>query len=168
MGITFENYHSINNKYLSSSYNTKWWWDCKAVYCYFRCLYFSFNLTYSSCVYQISSLLIFWWHSPSHKYNQQFYFSMQVRKVDRENRIVMMSSDEGLRLLCERDIEVFADGTFKYCPSYFFQLLTFHVFKNGFYIPSVFFLLPDKKQRHIYRRFSSSKQKPRVTDSLSA
>lgn len=24
MGITFENYHSINNKYLSSSYNTKW------------------------------------------------------------------------------------------------------------------------------------------------
>ena len=40
--------------------------------------------------------------------------------------------------------EIFADGTFKWCPKYFQQLYTIHGFKNGHYIPLVFCPLPSK------------------------
>lgn len=36
-------------------------------------------------------------------------------------------------------------GTFKSCTKHFLQMFTIHGFRNGHYIPLVFFLLPDKR-----------------------
>ena len=63
------------------------------------------------------------------------------------NDIVLLASDESLKLLSENSHQVFADGTFRYCPRFFHQLYTFHIFKNGFYIPCAYFLLKDKKEQ---------------------
>jgi hypothetical protein len=46
--------------------------------------------------------------------------------------------------ICQPDAEIFGDGTFKYCPRYFYQLYTLLGYKNGHYVPCVFFLLPSK------------------------
>lgn len=43
------------------------------------------------------------------------------------------------------------DGTFSYCPKYFYQLFTIHTVNNGHYIPLIFFLLPSK-QFIVYER----------------
>jgi hypothetical protein len=39
---------------------------------------------------------------------------------------------------------IFIDGTFKYCPKYFYQLYSLHGCKNGNAIALVFALLPAK------------------------
>ncbi|KAE9542314.1 hypothetical protein AGLY_003441 [Aphis glycines] len=63
--------------------------------------------------------------------------------VDAVNKIICFSTKSNLKLLCSVD-KIFVDGTFTYCPKYFLQLFTIHIFKNGHYIPLVYFLLPDK------------------------
>ena len=41
---------------------------------------------------------------------------------------------------------IFIDGTFKYCPKYFYQLYTVHGLRNGHFIPLVYALLPGKSE----------------------
>lgn len=40
--------------------------------------------------------------------------------------------------------DFFGDGTFEYAPKYFVQLYTIHCFKNGHYVPVVYFFLNNK------------------------
>ena len=42
--------------------------------------------------------------------------------------------------------DIFIDGTFKYCPKYFYQLYSLHGCKNGNAIALVFALLPAKSE----------------------
>jgi len=42
--------------------------------------------------------------------------------------------------------DFFGDGTFEYAPKYFVQLYTIHCFKNGHYVPVVYFFLNDKSK----------------------
>ena len=54
---------------------------------------------------------------------------------DSDSGIIMLGCEQNLNFFCS-DIEIFADGTFKCCPTYFSQLYTFHGFRgfwNGHY-----------------------------------
>jgi hypothetical protein len=55
----------------------------------------------------------------------------------------MMTVDQNT-LAASKTASSFGDGTFKYCPRYFYQLYTLLGYKNGRYVPCVFFLLPSK------------------------
>jgi hypothetical protein len=90
-------------------------------------------------------------HEALHQY---VMFSGQDEKVihinNSETNIIMFSTETNLKFLSEPDIHLFADGTFQYCPKFYYQLYTIHAFRNGQYIPCAFFLLPDKtKQTYI-------------------
>ena len=54
-----------------------------------------------------------------------------------KNDIVMLATDKSLEFLKEGTYQVLGDGTFRYCPKYFCQLYTIHIFRNGFYLPVV-------------------------------
>lgn len=41
----------------------------------------------------------------------------------------------------------FADGTFNYAPKLFAQIYTIKSFKNGFYVPVAYFLLPNNSKQ---------------------
>lgn len=47
------------------------------------------------------------------------------------------------------------DGTFSYSPKYFYQLFTIHIANNSYYIPLVFFLLPNKETTIYEQAFHS-------------
>lgn len=66
-----------------------------------------------------------------------------IMKSDENTNIVMFSTESNLRFL-NQEIDLFGDGTFQFCPKFFFQLYTILGFKNGQYVPCVFFLLPGK------------------------
>lgn len=63
--------------------------------------------------------------------------------VDVENKIIIFSCYTNLHFLSLVDL-LYMDGTFQYCTKYFCQLFTIHGFKNNFYIPLVYCLLPNK------------------------
>ena len=73
--------------------------------------------------------------------------------------IVMLKCELSVELLENDSEQLFSDGSFKFCPSVkkpenkedFLQFYTFHIFKNGFYIPTVCFLLKDKSEKS-YRK----------------
>lgn len=65
-------------------------------------------------------------------------------KNDRTNNIVMCSCKSNMEFLTTAD-EFYLDGTFQYCPKFFYQLFTIFAMKNGHYIPVIFFLLPNKQ-----------------------
>ena len=66
-----------------------------------------------------------------------------VRRV--KNDIVFIAREKDLRALCDTEqVTIFADGTFKYAPKHFHQMLTIFIFSNGFYIPICHFLLINK------------------------
>ena len=46
-----------------------------------------------------------------------------------------------------QDVHLFGDGTFKFCPKYFYHLYSIHAYKNGQCVPCVFFLLPSKTKQ---------------------
>ena len=73
---------------------------------------------------------------------------------DIESGIVILGCETNLKFLCLESEDVFADGTFRFCPKYFEQLYTIHGFKNGHYIPLVFCLLPGKSG-DVYRKMFS-------------
>ena len=73
-----------------------------------------------------------------------------THKNDIDTNIIMFTTESNLRFLCQ-DVHLFAEGTFQYCPKYFYQLYTIHAFKDGQYVPCVFFLLPDKIEETKYR-----------------
>ena len=63
-----------------------------------------------------------------------------------EKDLVMLATDHSLQLLQGNDYQFFGDGTFRYCPKYFYQKYTVHIFKDGFYIPVAYFLLFNKNE----------------------
>ena len=65
-----------------------------------------------------------------------------VRKVSGD--VVMLARRKDLPLLQSSNLQLFADGTFKYSPSPFKQMYSFHIFKKGFYVPIAHFLVFDK------------------------
>lgn len=62
---------------------------------------------------------------------------------DFESNIVIFGCKANLECLGGADT-YYMDGTFKYCPKFFFQLFTLHSVRNGHYIPLLFCLLPNK------------------------
>ena len=69
-----------------------------------------------------------------------------VKEVTKD--VVLLATDSSLQLLQSHSEQVFADGTFKYAPKHFYQLYTFHISKDEFYIPVAFFLLKGKSQKN--------------------
>lgn len=63
--------------------------------------------------------------------------------VPENQNFICITTKTNINLLTQCD-DIFIDGTFEYAPKYFLQLYTIHGFKNGFYIPLVYFFLPDK------------------------
>uniref|UniRef100_A0A2S2NCJ0 FLYWCH-type domain-containing protein n=1 Tax=Schizaphis graminum TaxID=13262 RepID=A0A2S2NCJ0_SCHGA len=59
-----------------------------------------------------------------------------------DNSFVCITCDFNLKFMIEHDsIDFFADGTFNYAPKYFEQLYSIHGYKNGYYLPLVYFFL---------------------------
>ncbi|KAE9543491.1 hypothetical protein AGLY_002291 [Aphis glycines] len=73
---------------------------------------------------------------------------------DSENKITAFSTMTNLKFLCCQE-KKFMDGTFSYCPKYFYQLFTIHTVENGNYIPLVFLLLPNKETKIYEQTFNS-------------
>lgn len=65
---------------------------------------------------------------------------------NQETRVIVFGAKSNLNILCSSDI-IYADGTFQYCPKYFFQLFTLHGYVNNNYVPLVFCLLNDKTEK---------------------
>ena len=63
--------------------------------------------------------------------------------------IVIFSTRSNIEFLCDDNVSVLGDGTFKVCPKFFYQMYTLHGYKNGQYVPCVVCLLPSKTV-HIY------------------
>lgn len=78
-----------------------------------------------------------------------------IKQVEKE--VVMLATDRSLELLKDSSLQVFGDGTFRYSPRFFTQLYTFHVFKDGFYVPVAYFLLINKRQKTYERMFDCLK-----------
>ena len=64
-------------------------------------------------------------------------------KLDEKTQIVMVCDKQNFKLL---DEYAYCDGTFKCCPKHFYQMYSFQVLKNGWYLPVCHFLLPNKKE----------------------
>ena len=60
----------------------------------------------------------------------------------------MLATESSLNLL-KHNYQVFGDWTFRCCPKYFGQLYTLHVFKDGFYITSVHFILSSQSENNL-------------------
>ena len=72
------------------------------------------------------------------------------------DRIFMLTTDENLDFLCQ-SVRLCGDGTFKAAPKLWTQLYTIHGQKNGFTVPCVFALLPDKRKETYTRLFRQLK-----------
>ena len=68
----------------------------------------------------------------------------------------MLTTDENLDFLCQ-SVRLCGDGTFKAAPKLWTQLYTIHGQKNGFTVPCVFALLPDKRKETYTRLFRQLK-----------
>ncbi|XP_068213377.1 uncharacterized protein [Palaemon carinicauda] len=73
--------------------------------------------------------------------------------VEDEERILIFASSTGLDDLVKYSNWA-GDGTFKVCPSIYYQLYTIHIQIGQFSVPRVFALLPDKKEATYDRLFS--------------
>ena len=74
---------------------------------------------------------------------------------DRDRRIICFATRNNLEFLSSNDT-YFVDGTFKYCPKLFKQVMTIHTKKkNEQFVPLVFLLLPDKKKETYIYAFST-------------
>ena len=83
---------------------------------------------------------------------------------DSASKIVVFGSSEGLNHLFRAD-HVLGDGTFKFCTKYFEQLYTWHAFgNNGIYVPCVFCLLPDKKEKTYNTMIGYIQEQARLMD----
>jgi len=84
---------------------------------------------------------------------------------DGRDRILVFSTDDNLKKLCESDV-IIADGTFYSCPGLFTQLYTLHGTINGSVFPLVFALLPNKKEDTYVRFFTLLRDAVLVRDSV--
>ncbi|KAK3761435.1 hypothetical protein RRG08_061105 [Elysia crispata] len=73
------------------------------------------------------------------------YDSDFIMEIDESLQICLITTVENLNFLSS-STHILADGTFQFCPRYFYQLYTFHGTRNGHFIPCVFALLPNKKE----------------------
>lgn len=73
---------------------------------------------------------------------------------DRDRNIIGFATRNNFEFLSQND-KYFVDGTFKYCPQLFEQVVTIHTKKNEQFIPLVFLLLPDKKKETYIHAFST-------------
>jgi hypothetical protein len=64
-----------------------------------------------------------------------------IHTTDKDSNTVMFTTETNLKFICQ-DVHLYGDGTFQYCAKFFHQLYTLHAYKNGQYVPCVFFLLP--------------------------
>jgi len=72
--------------------------------------------------------------------------------IPEDNSFVCITYDFNLLFMIKHDcIDFFADGTFNYAPKYFEQLYTIHGYKNGYYLPLVYFFL-FKKSKDTYKK----------------
>ena len=86
-------------------------------------------------------------------------FLLHDSGMDDLNRILVFGTERSLQML--RDSQHwFMDGTFKVVPELFFQLYTIHVQNLGAIIPSLYVLLPNKKQETYRRLFEEIKRLP--------
>lgn len=76
---------------------------------------------------------------------------------DDASNIIIFSCHTNLRILCEME-SIYVDGTFRYCTKHFLQLFTIHGLKNGYYIPLVFCLLPNKTESTYLKAFEALKK----------
>lgn len=71
---------------------------------------------------------------------------------DPQSKIVVFSTRSNIEFMCGYG-KFYMDGTFQFCPKYFHQLFTIHVYANGHYIPVLFCLLVNKQQQTYRRMF---------------
>ena len=65
---------------------------------------------------------------------------------DAAKGIIILTTRTNMQLLCDRNAQIFGDGTFKTCQRFFYQLYNLHAYKNRHYVLCVFALLPSKAQ----------------------
>ena len=68
-----------------------------------------------------------------------------IHTIDKDSNTVMFTTETNLKFICQ-DVHLYGDGTIQYCAKFFHQLYTLHAYKNGQYVPCVFFLLPCKSK----------------------
>ena len=66
-----------------------------------------------------------------------------------QNNVVMFGIDKSIKILQDNSSQIFGDGTFRYAPKGYYQMYTFHIYKNNTYIPVLYFLLENKKNLHL-------------------
>ncbi|KAK7603327.1 hypothetical protein V9T40_003326 [Parthenolecanium corni] len=85
---------------------------------------------------------------------QEAVCGMNLRTIRGEEFVVMNDTDSGIIVYtCLTNLRalvaataLYIDGTFKYCPKFYYQFLTIHGFFSGHYVPLVFCLLPNKEE----------------------
>uniref|UniRef100_A0A2S2NZS4 MULE transposase domain-containing protein n=1 Tax=Schizaphis graminum TaxID=13262 RepID=A0A2S2NZS4_SCHGA len=60
-----------------------------------------------------------------------------------DSTFICLTTEENLQCLTSCT-DIFTDGTFEYAPKFFLQLYTIHGYKNGIYVPLVYFFLKNK------------------------
>ena len=58
--------------------------------------------------------------------------------------LIIFFCSSNLEFLTNSAEEIFVDGTFRFCPKFFYQLYTIHGFRNRHFVPLVFALLSRK------------------------
>ncbi len=76
---------------------------------------------------------------------------------DDPDRFLLFTTEENLDIL-EVNTVWHADGTFKSCPSLFYQIYTVHAVMNGHTIPLVYFLLQRKTEDQYVKALNQLKQ----------
>ena len=61
---------------------------------------------------------------------------------DQDNGILIYSSHTNLECMCNDMSELFIDGTFKFCPKYFYQMYTLHGKTTTIFLFSMLFYQP--------------------------
>lgn len=87
------------------------------------------------------------------KLNNEDLFLQYDSGKDDVNRMVIFASDKGLDDICLYN-NWGCDGTFKVCPSIFYQLYTIHIVVGEICVPRIFALLPNKSQVTYHQLFS--------------
>lgn len=77
-------------------------------------------------------------------------FLLEANELD---EFIIFAPYSNLHMLCSVDV-IYMDGTFNYCAQHFVQMFTIHGYKNGYYVPLVFSLLPNKKTETYMRLFT--------------
>ena len=73
-----------------------------------------------------------------------------------DSRILILTTDSNLDFLCQ-SLRWCGDGTFKAAPKLWTQLYTLHGQKNGYTVPCVYALLPNKRKETYIRIFRQVK-----------